>query len=234
LSKSSFKWMCVFAGITFAFVFQPSHDVLMEWTKNHPYIMGFLKFSILAFLGELLGIRISCGNWNKPKGIVLRIFAWGSMGMAVAFVLPMSYMSAEIFLSAGQQIDQQLARAFIASVVFNLLPGPMVIIYHKMAESWIDLGEGNASALKKVGFSAVIRNVGWENLIKNILLKVNLILFIPINTIVFLLPMDLRVLMAAYSSILLGVVLGYRKAKQIGSGQLATHVETACQLSKIQ
>jgi len=232
LSRNSIKWGVVFIGITLAFIFKPSHDFLMDLTKNHPYVMGYLKFSILAFLGELLGIRISSGNWNKPKGMMLRIFAWGLMGMAIAFVLPMSYMSAEIFLSSGQQIDQQFARAFIASVVFNLLPGPMVIIYHKMAETWIDLGGGNTSAMKKVGFSDVIRNVDWDNLIKNILLKVNLILFIPINTVVFLLPIDLRVLMAAYSSILLGAVLGYRKAKQPVSDQHSTHTETVALLTK--
>ncbi|HMM16114.1 MAG TPA: hypothetical protein PKC47_01060, partial [Petrimonas sp.] len=103
----------------------------------------------------------------------------------------------------------QLVQAFTASMVFNLLPGPMVIIYHKFTDTYIQICEGKVSQLKEVKFSQVIKRIDWVELFQFVIL--NLILFIPINTVVFLVPQDQRVLLAAYSSILLGMVLGYHK-----------------------
>ncbi|HMM16115.1 MAG TPA: hypothetical protein PKC47_01065, partial [Petrimonas sp.] len=74
MSKNSIKWGASFIFISFIFVFPESQHVLMGWTEVHPYIMGGLKFSVLAFLGELMSIRISNGEWKRPKGILLRIF----------------------------------------------------------------------------------------------------------------------------------------------------------------
>ncbi len=219
MSKNSIKWTCFFIAITFVFVFPRTHDFLTEWTKLYPYRMGFLKFSMLAFLGELLGIRISNGEWIRPKGIIMRILAWGIMGIAIAFVLPLSYSSNDLFIKQSifsvteNSLFFQLIQAFIASVVFNILLGPIVIIYHKLAETYIELCEGRIAKLKQIRLSQVIKNVDWVNLVQFVILKVNLIIFIPINTIVFLLPETQRVLLAAYASIILGAVLGYKKRK---------------------
>lgn len=220
MNKNSIKWAASFICITFIFTFPASHHALTEFTAQHPYVMGFVKFSTLAFLGELMGIRISNGEWIKPKGPILRILAWGLMGMAIAFVLPLAYQGGVLVKEqglisfVGDGFLNKLLQAFAASIIFNLLPGPMVILYHRLAESFIELSEGNISDLKKVRFSQVIEKVDWVHLIQFIILRVNLILFIPINTVIFYLPPNHRVLVAAYSSILLGIVLGYHKRKK--------------------
>ena len=221
MNTNTSKWLAFLLLITFVFLLPTSHNILMGWTKEHPYFMGFCKFAILAFLGELMGLRISSGEWKRPNGIGLRIVSWGLMGMMIAFVLPLSGSAILIFKQQGilsvseNSLLYQYFQALLASVVFNIIPGPMVIIYHKLAESYIELSGGKVLALRRVHFADAIRNIDWVYLIRSILLKINLILFIPINTIVFLLPQDQRVLIAAYSSILLGIVLGYHKAHNI-------------------
>ena len=220
MSQNSIKWTAAFVCITFLFLFPASHHVLMDYTEAHPYIMGFFKFAALAFLGELMGNRISEGAWNKPKGAFLRMIAWGLMGMAIAFVLPFAYQGGELLQQQGLlsftegNLINQFAKAFTASVIFNLLPGPIVIIYHRLAESFIELCDGHISDLKHIGLSRAIASIDWVNLIQFVILRVNLIIFIPINTIIFLLPQNQRVLVAAYASILLGAVLGYYKANR--------------------
>lgn len=44
--------------------------------------MSFVKFAILATLGEMLGLRISTGVYhNKTFGIIPRMVIWGVLGM---------------------------------------------------------------------------------------------------------------------------------------------------------
>ncbi len=223
MKKNSVKWAAAFSCITFAFMFPASHHFLIRLTETHPYCMGFIKFSTLAFLGQLMGIRITHGDWMRPNGLILRILSWGLLGMAIVFVLPLAYQGVTVLQQQGLLLNSdnilidQFIKAFAASIIFNLLPGPIVIIYHRLTESFIELCDGNAINLKYVSFSNAITNVDWVNLIQFVILKVNLILFIPINTIIFLLPPDQRVLLAAYSSILLGIVLGYYNARKKSS-----------------
>ncbi len=220
MKKNSLKWAAAFSCITFVFLFPASHHLLIKLTETHPYCMGFIKFATLAFLGQLMGIRITYGDWIRPKGLFLRILFWGLLGMAIVFVLPLAYQGVTVlqqqglFFNADSLAIDGFIKAFAASIIFNLLPGPIVIIYHSLAESFVELCDGKMMNLKHVRFSSAIMNIDWVNLIQFVIFKVNLILFIPINTIIFLLPPDQRVLLAAYSSILLGVVLGYYNARK--------------------
>lgn len=47
-------------------------------------VMSFVKFAILATLGEMLGLRISTGVYhNKTFGIIPRMVIWGVLGMGI-------------------------------------------------------------------------------------------------------------------------------------------------------
>ena len=48
-------------------------------------VMSFVKFAILATLGEMLGLRISTGVYhNKTFGIIPRMVIWGVLGVLLA------------------------------------------------------------------------------------------------------------------------------------------------------
>ena len=62
---------------------------LYDWYKTfnaeHAMIMAFLKFGILATLGEMLGCRITTGNYTSPTfGVMPRMVVWGLLGMAIS------------------------------------------------------------------------------------------------------------------------------------------------------
>lgn len=57
-------------------------DAVYDWYKSfnaaHGMVMSFLKFAILSSLGEVLGLRISAGVYNrKGFGIIPRMVVWG-------------------------------------------------------------------------------------------------------------------------------------------------------------
>jgi hypothetical protein len=54
-----------------------THVPIVEATKLHPFAMGFVKFAILATMGELLSIRIVTGAWTMPAGLPWRAVVWG-------------------------------------------------------------------------------------------------------------------------------------------------------------
>lgn len=48
--------------------------------------MSFVKFAILATLGEMLGLRISTGVYhNKTFGIIPRMVIWGGTGSITSY-----------------------------------------------------------------------------------------------------------------------------------------------------
>ncbi len=49
-----------------AFLTLPAtHNVFVESSKNHPLIMAFIKFFVLGTMGEVLGGRITAGEWKN-------------------------------------------------------------------------------------------------------------------------------------------------------------------------
>lgn len=72
-------------------------DTIYEWYKSfnaiHGMVMSFVKFAILATLGEMLGLRISTGVYhNKTFGIIPRMVIWGVLGVLLAIVAKKKYM----------------------------------------------------------------------------------------------------------------------------------------------
>lgn len=41
------------------------------------YAGGFIKFAILASMGDMLGIRVIKGEWIAPKGLMYKALVWG-------------------------------------------------------------------------------------------------------------------------------------------------------------
>ena len=58
MKKGDFIWSGVLICIIAVLAIPSSREVFMEATGAHPYIGGFLKFAVLATMGDLLGARI--------------------------------------------------------------------------------------------------------------------------------------------------------------------------------
>ena len=67
--------------------------MLSPWTsetfnflsRHYPYYIGFLKFAILATIGEVLAGRIKAQRYTCPTYLWVRIVIWGIVGILIVF-----------------------------------------------------------------------------------------------------------------------------------------------------
>ena len=190
-----------------------------ELTLAHPYLMGFVKFAILATIGELCAIRILSGQWKSPVGLIYRTLVWGVLGMGI--VLMFEIFSGGVasaitkgLLPTGSGFAQQFMKAFFISAIMNLSFAPVFMAFHRFTDTCIDVACGEGVGFGGVSPSAVLARIDWQGFIGFVVLKTVPFFWIPAHTVTFLLPPEYRVLVAASLSIALGAILAYAKRKK--------------------
>lgn len=216
MKKKDFIWFLGLATVIFILVIKPTREAFGYATKVHPYIMGFIKVSILATMGEILAIRIALGDYKKPVGLIYRFIVWGFLGITFALVFSLFSLGTDAVIKEGllPATDFKLIPAFFKSALMNLIFAPTFMAFHRITDTYIDLGGGELSRIFKVRLSDVIKKIDWDGFISYVVLKTIPIFWIPAHTITFLLPSEYRVLMAALLSIALGGILSFSKRKK--------------------
>lgn len=211
MKKGDFFWLFNLTVFVVILIIPVTHKMFVKFTTEHAYLGGFIKFFLLATMGELLAIRIVTGDWNIPKGLLYRAFVWGLLGMAI--VLIFSVFAAGIasalangFLPGG---NSQFAFAFFVSFIMNLSFAPTMMAFHRITDTFIDLKYENKKG--KVTLSEVIKRIDWDVFVSFVIMKTIPFFWIPAHTITFLLPPEYRVLSAAFLSIALGAILAFAK-----------------------
>jgi hypothetical protein len=192
-------------------VIPSTRTAFINVTDAHPYLGGFIKFSILATMGDLLGARILKAKWIIPKGVIYKAIVWGLLGMAITLIFTIFSAGVATAQATGRlPFDgSKLALAFLTSTAMNLTFGPMLYIYHKFGDLYID--EIIESKTGKVTVKALVDKVDWYTMVSFSWLKTCTLIWIPCHTIVFLLPPQYRVLSSAFLSILLGIIVALSK-----------------------
>lgn len=185
------------------------------FTESHPYIGGFFKFFILASMGDLLGRRILLDKWSFPEGTFFKAVVWGILGMMITLVFTV-YMAGAAAAQASGRLPfsgSNFMNALFGSVIMNTTFGPMLYIYHKFGDLIVDMCyEKRKGILQgKITVKAMVERIDWHNVVSFSWLKICLFVWIPLHTIVFLLPPEYRVLASAFLSILLGVTVSISK-----------------------
>ena len=213
MKKGDFFWLAGLAAFIAILVVPVTHEMFVKFITEHAYMGGFIKFFMLATMGELLARRIVTGDWNIPNGLLYRAFVWGLLGMVI--VLIFSVFAAGIagalangFLPGG---NSKFAFAFFVSFIMNLSFAPTMMAFHRVTDTFIDLKYDNKKG--KVTLSDVVKRIDWNNFISFVLMRTIPIFWIPAHTITFLLPPEYRVLSAAFLSIALGAILAFAKKK---------------------
>lgn len=215
MKKGDFLWIGALLIWIVMLVIPASREAFIAFTDANPYVGGFIKFGILATMGDLLGARISKGEWSIPKGLIFRVIIWGIIGLMVTLVFSV-FMGGAAAAQAGGKLPFKgvnFAQAFFGSAIMNLTFGPMMMVFHKFTDLFIDIKyEKNGG---KVTMTELIDKVDWQTLIKFNWIKTCPLFWIPAHTIVFLLPGEYRVLVSAFLSIALGLMLAIaKKTKQ--------------------
>jgi hypothetical protein len=183
-------------------------------TDLHPYLGGFIKFFILASMGDMLGVRILKGNWEFPQGFIFKAMVWGVLGMMITLVFSVYFAGAAGAQASGKlPFDgSQFALALFGSVLMNSTFGPMMYIYHRFGDMLVDmLIEKRRGKINKITLKEMVSRVDWYGLVSFSWLKCCILIWMPLHTIVFLLPAEYRVLASAFLSILLGSLVASSK-----------------------
>lgn len=212
LKKGDLIWGLGLAAIAAILIVPATHALFVSFTASHPYWAGFVKFSILATMGELLAIRIITSGWAAPKGWVYRAIIWGFLGMAITltFAIFSGGVTAAIAkgLLPGEGIN--FLWAFFVSSAMNLSFGPAMMIFHRFTDTFLDMKYENAGIIT---VSTISKRIDWEGFYSFVILKTVPFFWIPAHTIVFLLPPEYRVIAAAFLSVALGGILAFAKKK---------------------
>ena len=203
-------------------VFESAYKSYSDFYARFPFVSSFIKFAILATIGEVIGLRIRTGKYSqKGFGVLPRAFVWGFLGMSVqAAFLIFAYGSPKLLefigfeqaseLMADQFSWAKILVAFSISFFLNIFYAPVLMTVHKITDTHIERTGGSIRGLfSKMDIASILKEVDW-NMHYGFVLKRTIFLFwIPAQTINFMMPEELRVLIAAIYGIVLGVILAF-------------------------
>ncbi|WP_432407454.1 hypothetical protein [Wukongibacter sp. M2B1] len=213
MKKGDFLWILALGVFVAILVVPATHEIFIKLTTFHPYIGGFIKFAILATMGEMLAIRIAMGDWKTTNGIIYRALVWGFLGIVITLMFQIFAGGIQGCLSKGYLPggDSKIAFAFFVGAIMNLTFAPTFMTFHRYTDTYIDLVyEGR----KNITVTDVVSEIDWNGFVSFVVFKTVPFFWIPAHTLTFLLPSEYRVLAAAFLSIALGVLLAFGKRKK--------------------
>jgi hypothetical protein len=190
-----------------------------EWFKGlsggHPYIMGFIKFALLATAGELIAAFIKTGKITVPCKIIWRFVIWGVIGVWISFMMTVYKFAAAYMMTEGKLPGVGITPLFalFTSVLMNTSFGPTFMAVHKISDKMLEMSANK----EKLSLKNAVLGVEWANFVSFTILKTVPFFWIPAHFVTFLLPGEYQVIMAAALSIALGVILsvgGRKKSKK--------------------
>jgi hypothetical protein len=221
----AFSGICLFLPF---FLFPGMLDFYKEFNAAHALLMSFIKFAILATLGEVIGLRIKTGEYNQPGfGILPRAVVWGFLGMTVKIAFVIFGAGAPAFLEMiGMQNASEIIKgglspskvlvSFTISTSLNLFYAPVLMTFHKITDIHIISNGGTLRGLfTPIKFSEIFPAINWEVQWDFVFKKTIPLFWIPMQTINFLLPTQYQILVAALLGIVLGVLLAVASQKSI-------------------
>jgi len=199
-------------------------DTVFSWYQSfnldHPMLMSFVKFALLATLGEVIGLRIKTQRFTAAGfGVLPRAIIWGVLGLTIKMAFVIFASGVPIFLEkvgldgATEVMKQgfsanKLLVAFSISATMNLIYAPIMMTLHRITDTHIVNNGGRLKCLiQPIQFGKIMKELDWGMQWDFVFKKTIPFFWIPAHTITFLMPDEYRVLFAALLGIVLGVLL---------------------------
>lgn len=200
-------------------------------THDYPFAMSFIKFGILATIGECIALRITTGVYNRPGfGILPKFIVWGVLGIAIKLAFTIfAAGTPQVLAEIGINLDadrstwgfgSRFLSAFATSVLNNCFFAPLLMVSHKLADIHIERTGGELGGFfSKPDVAGLFKAVDWNSMWGFVLKKTVPFFWIPAHTVTFMLPGYFQVLFAAVLGIALGVILAFAGLRAQKSGQ---------------
>ncbi len=202
------------------FIFEGVYNFYTTFNNDHGMIMSFIKFAILATLGESIGLRIKNGVYNqKGFGLIPRAIVWGFLGLGIKMSFVIFAKGTPAFLiymgmdNAAEALkgDLSWAKVFVAfciSTAMNTIFAPVFMTLHKITDTHILNNGGTLKGfLRPIKFKEIFPSLNWEVQWGFVFKKTIPFFWIPAHTITFCLPEQWQILFAALLGVVLGVLL---------------------------
>lgn len=220
-NKADLAFMVMLALSMMPFIFSKSfYEAYLHFNHAHGLMASFIKFAILATMGELIGLRIKKGHYYEAGfGVLPRAMVWGILGLTIKMAFVVFATGVPVFLAycglegattalAGGLSIEKVAVAFFVSISMNIIYAPLMMTFHKITDIHITNNGGTVAALfRPIKFRKILFNMNWDVQWDFVFMKTIPYFWIPAHTITFLLPEDFQVLFAAVLGICLGTIL---------------------------
>ncbi len=198
-----------------------------SFNATHGMVMSFLKFAILSTLGEMIGLRIASGVYNrKGFGILPRMLVWGVLGMGINVAMIIFSNGTPVLLQYLGMADapalfqssaltwRKVLVAFAVSVSMNTFFAPVFMTLHKITDTHILRHGGTLRGFfTPLCMGEIMAGLNWRVLWGFVFKKTIPLFWFPAHTITFLLPGNMRVLCAALLGVVLGILLAVAARK---------------------
>jgi hypothetical protein len=223
VKRKDLLFIIIYVGIFLPIIFSSkAYSIYAEFSIEWAFTASFLKFAILATMGEMVGMRIRTGNYySRNFGLIPRMIVWGFLGMftKAAFMIFGGGVPS-IALHAGMQdpssvmsgalTGQKIFLAFLISSFLNVIYAPVLMVTHKVTDSHILATGGTLGGFfSTFSISKTLSDIDWNTMWGFVLKKTIPFFWIPAHTITFLLPPELQILFAAILSTALGLILAF-------------------------
>ena len=228
MKRTDFYFCLIVVALFAPFFLSPNlYAGYQSFNAEHGMVMSFLKFAVLSTLGELLGLRISTGQYlRKGFGVLPRAVVWGVLGMGInlAFIVfstgvpaAAGYLGVDdpAAIMAGPVTLSKVLLAFAISVCLNSIFAPVFMTFHKITDTHILATGGTLRGLfTPIPMGDIMQNLNWRVQWGFVFKKTIPFFWFPAHTITFLLPGEMRVLFAALLGVALGVILAVAARKK--------------------
>ncbi|MDO5760808.1 MAG: hypothetical protein Q4Q06_07265 [Bacteroidota bacterium] len=209
---------------------EPLKDWFLSWSAAkdwRAFVLAFLKFGILATLGECIGLRITQGVYNKKRfGVLPRALVWGVLGLCISIAMGIFASGSFGFLNqcgldiAPQTIAEEcfgtrLLYAFTVSVLMNTFFAPVFMTVHKITDTHIiNTGGTLRGFFTPIPAKKIVCEMDWQRQWSFVFMKTIPFFWYPAHTLTFMLPGEYRVLCAALLGVALGIILSIANLKK--------------------
>lgn len=213
----------IFVVVAMVLPFVLSSELFSQYKEvnaTHPLLMAFLKFGVLATIGEMIGLRIKTGSYTERGfGAWSRFVVWGVLGVWIAIAMKCFSVGAPVIAELigfdgvveamkGDLSWQKVVGSLSISLMMNSLFAPIFMTIHRITDTHIMNHDGSIRSLvTPIPFGKYLSQLNWKVQWEFVIKKTIPFFWLPAHTITFLLPVDYQVLFAALLGVALGVIL---------------------------
>lgn len=185
-----------------------------------PVPVIFIKFALMATGGEMVAGRFGTGRYLNPGfGVLPKMIIWGILGISIYWAFVVFSNGAPYLLPDFRNTPELISRiltAFVISLSMNITFAPIMMLTHHITDTYIAQNNGRFP-LRKFAILPLLKQIDWDRMWGFVIKKTIPLFWIPAHTVTFLLPEQFRTLFAAGLSVVLGIILGAYRAKEVRS-----------------